>query len=283
MLISDNLKKNVVSLIGVLAVMSLTACGNNPDISEETAQSVRAEQEVQTVQAEQEAQSVQTEQAVQSVQTEQEAQIVQTEQAVQTVQTEQEAQSVQTEQEEQTVQADERPVMTADELLDSFINGQVSAVSSADSTSTFYMTDLNMDSEEWDSYSVGEKVDLDNDGENELILCGPYGGRYLDARDNKVYEFAAGEGTGLTLSYTVYNGATWIMYSNRMNAGYELFHLEKFEGADNLVGEMDFGSELIDGSDIESGMRYTLNGTEISYDEFEKLASKICAAEVYTN
>ena len=31
--------------------------------------------------------------------------------------------------------------------------------------------------------------DLDNDGEEELILCGPYGGKYLDARDGEVYEF----------------------------------------------------------------------------------------------
>jgi len=45
-------------------------------------------------------------------------------------------------------------------------------------TSSFYITDLNMDSGEWDSYSIGEKADLDNDGENELILCGPYGGIY---------------------------------------------------------------------------------------------------------
>ena len=37
-----------------------------------------------------------------------------------------------------------------------------------------WFTDLDMDSGEWDSYSIGEKVDLDNDGENELIICGPY-------------------------------------------------------------------------------------------------------------
>ena len=84
------------------------------------------------------------------------------------------------------------------------------------------------------------------------------------------------------LSYVVYNGATWIMYSNRMHAEYELFHMEKFEGADNLVVEIDFSRELIDESNIESGMKYTLNGTEISYDEFEELAGKICATEVYT-
>ncbi len=48
--------------------------------------------------------------------------------------------------------------MTAEELLDLFINGSISAIRSTDLTSAFYITDLNMNSEEWDSYSVGEKV-----------------------------------------------------------------------------------------------------------------------------
>jgi hypothetical protein len=172
--------------------------------------------------------------------------------------------------------------MTTEELLDLFINGSISAISSTDLTSTFYITDLNMDSGEWDSFSIGDKVDLDNDGENELILCGPYGGIYLDARDNKVYEFAAGEGTALTLSYVVYNGATWIMYSNRMYTGYESYHMEKFEGADNLVAEMNFNEKLVDEDNVEGKEKYTLNGTEISYDEYFELCSKIFAAEVYT-
>lgn len=173
--------------------------------------------------------------------------------------------------------------MTAEQLLDLFINGSISAISSTDSTSTFYMTDLNMDSEEWDSYSIGEKVDLDNDGENELILCGPYGGIYLDARNNKIYEFAAGDGNALTLSYVVYNGATWVMYSNRMHTGYESYHMEKFEGADHLVAEMNFNEELVDEDNVEGEEKYTLNGTEISYDEYYELCSKIFATEVTTD
>ncbi len=187
--------------------------------------------------------------------------------------------------EESNAQASENidSEMTAEELLDLFINGSISAISSTDLTSAFYITDLNMDSEEWDSYSIGEKVDLDNDGENELIIRGPYGGIYLDARDNKVYEFAAGEGNSLMLSYVVYNGATWIMYSNRMNTGYEFYHMEKFEGADNLVAELNFGEEVVDENNIESGMKYTLNGTEISYDEYAELCSKIFATEVNTD
>ncbi len=175
------------------------------------------------------------------------------------------------------------PERTAEELLDLFINGSISAVDSTDLTSAFYITDLNMDSEEWDSFSIGEKVDLDNDGENELVINGPYGGIYLDARDNKVYEFAVAEGTALTLSYTWYNGAVWIMYSNRSSAGFEFYHMEKFEGADNLAAEMNFGEELADPNNAEAGMKYTLNGVEISYDEYTELCSKIFAAEVNTN
>ena len=170
--------------------------------------------------------------------------------------------------------------MTTEELLDLFINGSISAISSEDSA--FYITDLDMDSGEWDSYSIGERVDLDNDGENELIICGPYGGIYLDARDNKVYEFAVGEGDSLVLSYVFYNGSTWIMYSNRMHTGYEAYHMEKFEGADNLASEMNFHEELVDEDNVEGKEKYTLNGTEISYDEYFELCSKIFATEVTT-
>lgn len=170
----------------------------------------------------------------------------------------------------------------ADELLDSFINGLADAVALEDSASTFSVNDLNMDSEEWGTYSIGEKVDLDNDGENELIINGPYGGIYLDARGDKVYEFASGGGTVLVLSYTYYNGAVWIMYSNRSSAGFEFYHMEKFEGADNLTAEMNFGEEF-DPNNAEAGIKYTLDGAEISYDEYTELCSKIFAAEVNTN
>lgn len=188
-------------------------------------------------------------------------------------------------QQENSAQAVENAdsAMAAEELLDLFINGSLNAVDAADSTLSFYITDLNMDSEEWDAYSIGEKVDLDNDGENELVINGPYGGIYLDARNNKVYEFAAGEGNAIVLSYVYYNGAVWIMYSNNMYTGYEYYHMEKFEGADNLISEVNFGEELVDQNNSESGMKYILNGTEISYDEYTELYSKIFAVQVNTN
>lgn len=178
--------------------------------------------------------------------------------------------------------ADTGSETAADELLDSFIDGRINAVDPADPTWTFSVADLNTDAEEWNTYSVGEKADLDNDGENELIINGPYGGIYLDARDGRVYQFAAAEGTALTLSYTYYNGAVWIMYSSRSSAGFEYYHMEKFEGADHLAAEMNFGEEF-DPNNTETGIKYTWNGDEISDDEYTALCSRILAAEVNTN
>lgn len=173
--------------------------------------------------------------------------------------------------------------LTADELFDLFIDGSINAVDPTDPTSVLSINDLNRDPEDWYSYSIGDRVDLDNDGENELILCGPYGGIYLDARNGQVYQFAAGEGSASVLSYVWYNGAVWILYSNRMNGGYEVYHMERFEGADNLTAEMTFGEEPVDPADPESGRKYTLNGAEISYEEYTAMCSKIFASEVSTN
>ena len=64
----------------------------------------------------------------------------------------------------------------SEELYEEFINGDISATCIYEGTeSQIWFKDLPQDPEEWDSYSVSdEKVDLDNDGEDELILNGPY-------------------------------------------------------------------------------------------------------------
>lgn len=276
--------KNIVGLMGILITMSLTACSNGPEASEDVAQNLQMKPEV----LEGTAQNVQTEQ--ETTMAEQETKTIADDLAGESTDSEIKgnetinAEESSVNQQENSLQAVENAdsKRTAEELLDLFINGSIGAVDSTDLTSAFYISDLNMDSGEWDSFSIGEKVDLDNDGENELILNGPYGGMYLDARDNRVYEFAAAGGTAVILSYTYYNGAVWILYSNRSSAGFEFYHIEKFEGADNLAAEMNFGEEF-DINNVEDGVKYTLNGTEISYDEYTALCSKIFAAEVSTN
>ena len=69
--------------------------------------------------------------------------------------------------------------LTSDQLLDLFVNGSIDAVDSKDMTSKYSIADFHIGSGEKNSYSIGEKMDLDNDGENELIIRGTYGGYTL--------------------------------------------------------------------------------------------------------
>ncbi len=78
-------------------------------------------------------------------------------------------------------------------LLDAFLDNAVPAYYNDDERVLMF-EQLPMYEEDWAAYSVGERIDLDNDGEREQIMEGPYGGLYLDARDQKVYVFAEGEG-----------------------------------------------------------------------------------------
>lgn len=73
------------------------------------------------------------------------------------------------------------------------------------------------------------------------------------------------------------------MYSSRSSAGFDYYHMEKFEGADNLAAEMNFGEEFTAPDNADPELKYTLNGNEISHDEYTELCSKILAAEVNTN
>ena len=52
------------------------------------------------------------------------------------------------------------------DLFQAFLDGSIS-VQNERTGSSFYVTDLAMDTSGKDSYSVGEKIDLDNDGEME--------------------------------------------------------------------------------------------------------------------
>lgn len=67
--------------------------------------------------------------------------------------------------------------------------GNIPAFYPDSEATSFYISDLVMDEMDQFSYSVGERIDLNNDGELELILDGPYGGLYLDAREKSLIPF----------------------------------------------------------------------------------------------
>ena len=59
--------------------------------------------------------------------------------------------------------------------------------------------------------------------------------------------------------------------------------MARYEGADNLISEISFSEELVEKNNLESGMKYILNGNEISYDEYTAFCSKIFAAQESIN
>lgn len=167
----------------------------------------------------------------------------------------------------------------ADDLLDKFLAGEIDAEGNGlYFKDTFNISELPIDVEDWESYSIGERMDLDNDGENEQILYGPYGGMYLDASDGKVKVFVCAEGNAGSLSYAYSESddAIWIVYSDVMHAGRECHFLEKYSGADNMVEtaslEMYFGKE---------GATYYVDGREVSKSVYKEEYLKYFGAENY--
>ena len=165
----------------------------------------------------------------------------------------------------------------ADDLLDKFLAGELDAEGNdLYYQDTFNVSDLPIDVEDWQSYSVGERLDLDNDGENEQILYGPYGGMYLDATDGKVKVFACGEGTAMSLSYTLCDEEAWIVYSDVTHAGRMCYFLEKRSGADNVVE-----STSLEMYYDEEGATYYVDGGEVSQSVYKEEYEKYFGEENY--
>lgn len=168
----------------------------------------------------------------------------------------------------------------ADTLLDQFLAGEIDADRNGlYGEGTFNISDLQMDVEDWASYSVGERLDLDNDGENEQILNGPYGGIYLDASDDKVKVLACGEGTARNLFYINIDGEVWIAYSDTTHVGRACYFFEKYYGVDDLAETISLQRFKEDDC-----VTYYLNDREVSYsvyvEEYEKFFGTFEGADV---
>lgn len=164
-------------------------------------------------------------------------------------------------------------------MLDAFLAGEIPAEFSdyAGRKSTFTFADLQWDDEDWDTYSVGERVDLDNDGEDEQVIDGPYGGRYLDARDGKVYVLAMGEGTAGELFYVYYDNAVWIVHCDTSHMGRQMYWLTKCNGEGEVVDEFQLSAEYWDSPDsqYDENSDFTFRDEKISMKEYEKLKKEI--------
>ena len=166
----------------------------------------------------------------------------------------------------------------AEVLLDAFLAGEIPAYYDDKEETTIMYDQLPHDENDYLSYyHVGERIDLDNDGEVEQIVKGPYGGMYFDARDGKVYVLAAGNGTAMVLSYTDYDNATWIVDSDTSHGGRQLFWLKRYDGGENIVDEFGLGAEYWDSPDgkYDENSTFIYRDEEISMSEYEELRKEI--------
>lgn len=166
----------------------------------------------------------------------------------------------------------------SEELLDAFLVGEIPA-SYGDGTGLITIFDLMPVDKEDDFtyYSVGERIDLDNDGENEQIVNGPYGGKYFDARDGKVYVLAEGEGTAGELFYTYYDNAVWIVHSDTTHMGRKMYWLTRYDGEGNVTDEFQLSAEYWDSPDskYDENSDFTYRDEKISMEEYETLRKEI--------
>ena len=167
----------------------------------------------------------------------------------------------------------------SEKLLDAFLADEIPAVDDKEESAFWASDRLGADESGYDYvvYSVGERMDLDNDGEDEQIINGPYGGIYLDARNGKVYVLAQGEGTAGQLFFTYYEDAVWIVHCDIMHVGRQMYWLSKYDGDGKVVDEFQFSAEYWYSPDgwYDENSDFTYRDKKITMEEYEALGKEI--------
>ena len=167
---------------------------------------------------------------------------------------------------------------SSNNLLETFLDGKIDAYCANEDGGGFYtvnIKDFDIDGDEWDSYSVYGYLDADNDGEEELVLQGPYGACFFDAKDDKVTLFERGEGTGATCLLSYYNNAYWIVKAHAYDGGDD-FGMRRYAGADTVADMLYFGM-TIDEDGNENYYRGNGTGGDVSItkEEYTDLTNAI--------
>lgn len=145
------------------------------------------------------------------------------------------------------------------DLIDDFLNGDIPAY--YDNDRPLWFKDLLFDEAEWDSYSLGVRADFDNDGENEQILNGPYGGMCLDIQGDCVRIMAHGQGTATVLDYVLVDDIYWIVYKDTGHCR-AYFHFIRYNGGENIEEE-----HILEWHDDENGERRHYYDDEVITEE----------------
>ena len=155
-----------------------------------------------------------------------------------------------------------------DKMFTDFMKGEESAIYTDYDGELYYYNynEMKNDEEEWTRYYASDTLDIDNDGQYELVLEGPYGGMFLDARDNKIYVLDMGSGTGDQIRYTYYKNKYWIVhtYFSALEEAYRFYSYDK----DGNVTETIYLHNVKD-------TEYHLGEQEISRKEYEEMLSEL--------
>ena len=140
--------------------------------------------------------------------------------------------------------------------------------------------EFNEDKYPGDYLTDAKFLDFDNDGEIEILVGSSnyfsYGGMCFDCRPDEMHVIGEGNGTAEYLSYTWYENAFWLVYSDVTHAGRSTYELVKI-GKDGKI-EDNFGLyAFATGDDYEDyeNYEYTYRDEQITQEEFKNLANEI--------
>ena len=164
-----------------------------------------------------------------------------------------------------------------EDLFGLFLDGKIDAeaISEEGIEVPINASNLDLEGDEWDSYHFYDYRDVNNDGDAELMLSGPYGYSFYDIRDNKVVLFEDGEGTGATCILAYYKDAYWIVQAYAWEDADD-FSMHRYEGS-TLAETLRFGSDL-DENDEKYFYRSLPNSDDnekISESEYNELIDSI--------
>lgn len=166
-----------------------------------------------------------------------------------------------------------------DALLYKFLDGEIPAWDSQKSfvfpegyDNSFYINDRYEGRE-----IMARWANLDEDEDMELIIKGPYGGTYFDARDGGVYVMASGCGTAATLSYARYDNKIWLVVSDVTHAGRRMYHFYRMDANGSVAEEFELNKLFWENPSEPDGPDtvYEYGGEEITKEEYDIIFNEI--------
>lgn len=177
----------------------------------------------------------------------------------------------------------ELPVFTESYgVFDEFLSGKKDCIritELGEELHTFSVADLCFDSED-DPFSYRtdniQMKDLDNDGEDELIINNVNGGMYIDYDGTNFRTLAASGGTAEMLGYVESEGEVLIFYYDVLHSGRECYYFYKYKGADQIVDQYDLYAYWDEDNDnFDENSEFIYRGQNITMEEFLNLRSGI--------